>query len=362
MKFIDLQTQYTHIQDRLQARFSDIIENTRFIMGKEVQEIEEKLSHYTQVPYAIGCANGTDALQIALMALDLKPGDEVITTSFSFFATGEVLALLQLTPVFVDICPNTYNIDPHLIETHITSKTKAIIAVSLYGQCADFDAINQLAARYQLPVIEDAAQSFGAQYKNKYSCNLSTIGTTSFFPSKPLGCYGDGGMMFTSNPDLAKKMKIIRNHGQESRYYHTHIGVNSRLDTLQAAVLLEKLPLFTKELERRNEIGARYTDKLKHLVKTPTNMPDQTHVYAQYTIEVNQRDNFCAKLEEHNIPTTVHYPLPLHMQPAFEYLQIKKGALPHSEHAAQHVVSLPMHPYLSTSQQDKIINIIEQSL
>lgn len=362
MEFIDLRTQYQLIQKTLDERFSDILANTRFIMGAEVQEIETILATYTHAKHAIACANGTDALQISLMALNLEPGDEVITTPFTFFATGEVLALLDLKPVFVDIEPDTYNLNPALIEAKITKKTKAILAVSLYGQCADFDAINAIAQKYQLPVIEDGAQSFGASYRNNKSCHLSTIGTTSFFPSKPLGCYGDGGMIFTDNDALAESLKIIRNHGQKERYYHVHIGVNSRLDTLQAAVLLEKFRLFQSEILQRHSIGARYTELLRDIVKTPNVRQGQTHVYAQYTIEVNDRDSFCKRMKEKGIPTAVHYPLPLHLQPVFANLDIPNGSLPIAEKAAKHVVSLPMHPYLSQAEQDKVIHAIKECL
>ena len=363
MQFIDLGHQYRRIKEDIHARLDDILENTRFIMGAEVQDIEGVLGRYTQTSHAIACASGTDGLQIALMALGLKPGDEVITTPFTFFATGEVLALLNLTPVFVDIDPDSYNINPTLIEGAITPRTKAIMPVSLYGQCADMDAINAIASRHNLPVIEDAAQSFGAEYKGKKSCGLSTIGVTSFFPSKPLGCYGDGGMIFTDNDALAASMKIIRNHGQEARYCHTKIGINSRLDTMQAAILLAKMEIFPDEVQKRGVIGARYTAMLNDVVKTPVIQKGQTHVYAQYTIEIDtDRDVFCKKMQDKGVPTAVHYPIPLHFQPVFKHLGFAEGSFPISEQTARRVVSLPMHPYLDEKTQDMVVKTVKECL
>lgn len=363
VQFIDLKSQYKLIEKSINAQFSDILENTRFIMGKEVRKIEEKLANFTGTKHGIGCASGTDALQIALMALGLQAGDEVITTPFTFFATGEVIALLKLKPVFVDIDEATYNINPDLIEDKITNKTKAIIPVSLYGQCADMDAINAIAEKHNIPVIEDAAQSFGAEYKGRKSCGLSTIGVTSFFPSKPLGCYGDGGMMFTNNEKLADAMKSIRNHGQEQRYYHTKIGVNSRLDTLQAAVLLAKLNIFDDEIKSRAKIGEAYTKLLKGSVKTPTVQDGNSHMYAQYTIEIkSDRTEFCAKMKERGVPTAIHYPVPLHFQPVFAELGFKEGDLPVAEKVSKHVLSLPMHPYLDQQSIEKVANAVKECL
>lgn len=363
MQFIDLRPQYQAIQEELHTRFTDILTHSRFIMGKEVQEIETQLASYVGASYAIGCGNGTDGLQIACMALGLEPGDEVITTPFTFFATGEVLLLLRLKPVFVDINPDTYNMDATKIEASITPKTKAILPVSLYGQCPDMDAINAIGKKHGIVVIEDAAQSFGATYKGKRSCGLSTIGVTSFFPSKPLGCYGDGGMIFTDDEALALRMRCIRNHGQERRYYHTQLGVNSRLDTLQAAVLLSKMKIFPGEVEKRIQIGARYTALLQDVVKTPNIQPNQTHVYAQYTIEVEQdRDGFCKRMEAQGIPTAVHYPLSLPAQPALQSAGYTVGGFPLAERAAQRVVSLPMHPYLDEETQDHIVKAVKACL
>lgn len=362
MQFIDLKSQYKILENNISKRLQDICENTRFIMGAEVKELEDKLADYTKAKYAIGCASGTDALQIALMALNLNEGDEVITTPFTFFATGEVIALLKLKPVFVDIDKNSYNINAKLIEEKITPKTKAIIPVSLYGQCADMDAINQIAAMHNIQVIEDAAQSFGAEYKGKKSCNLSTIGTASFFPSKPLGCYGDGGMIFTNDENLANDMRIIGNHGQQKRYYHTKVGINSRLDTIQAAILLAKMELFADEVKKRAEIGERYTHLLKDYARTPIISEYNSHVYAQYTIEVENRDDFCSKMQAKNIPTAVHYPVPLHFQPVFKDLGFKEGDFPIAESAARKVVSLPMHPYLDEKTQDEIVAGVKDCL
>jgi UDP-2-acetamido-2-deoxy-ribo-hexuluronate aminotransferase len=296
---------------------------------------------------------------IAMMALGIGHGDEVITTPFTFIATGEMIALLGAKPVFVDIDPRTYNIDPAKIEAAITTKTKAIMPVSLYGQCAEMDSINAIADKHGLAVIEDAAQSFGAAYKGKRSGALSTIGSTSFFPSKPLGCYGDGGALFTDDDALAKAMREIRVHGQDRRYHHPRIGMNGRLDTIQAAVLLAKMERFDWEVEQRGKIGARYSQLLaaagKKLV-TPFIESYNSSVYAQYTLLVNERDEICKKLNAAGIPTAVHYPVPLHMQPAFSALGHREGDFPISESCAKRVMSLPMGPDLDETTQDKIIN------
>jgi UDP-2-acetamido-2-deoxy-ribo-hexuluronate aminotransferase len=327
-------------------------------MGPEIGELEHKLAAFTGSKHCSLVANGTDALLIAMMALGIKAGDEVITTPFTFIATGEMIALLGARPVFVDIEPDTYNISPAAIESAITPRTRAIMPVSLYGQCADLDAINTIAARHGLPVIEDAAQSFGAKSKGRSSCALSTIGCTSFFPSKPLGCYGDGGACFTDDDELAKKMREIRVHGQDRRYHHPLIGVNGRLDTLQAAVLLAKLPTFPEEVAARERIGARYTQLFKSsgaAIGTPALRPGNTSVYAQYTIQVDRRDQLVEALKKDGVPTAVHYPVPLHCQPAFEFLGLKLGSCPVAERAAERVMSLPMHPFLDEATQDRIV-------
>jgi len=362
MHFIDLAQQQKKIKALLDTNMAKILDHGLYIKGPEVKALEESLCHYSGAKHAIACANGTDALQIALMALDLKPGDEVITTPFTFIATGEVIILLGLKPVFVDIDPQTYNIDANKIEDKITKNTRVILPVSLYGQCADMDVINAIAEKYNLVVIEDGAQSFGAEYHGKKSCNLSSLSTTSFFPSKPLGCYGDGGMVFTSDQKLADKLRMIANHGQEKRYCHTLVGINSRLDTLQAAVLLAKMSLFKDEVQQRAEIGARYSKSLQQHVKTTVVKKNHTSVYAQYTIEVENRDDFCLKLKTAGIPTAVHYPQPLHLQPVFQYLGGKEGDLPVTEKASKHVVSLPMHPYLCPKDQDFIVQTVKEAI
>ncbi len=300
----------------------------------------------------------TDALLLAMMALGIGPGDEVVTSPFSFFATAEIIALLGAKPVFVDIDPVTYNLGPSLLRAAITPRTKAILPVSLYGQCADMDAIAEVAG--QIPVIEDAAQSFGATYKGRPSCNLSLIGCTSFFPSKPLGCYGDGGAVFTSDDVLAEKMRMVRNHGQDRRYHHPVIGVNGRMDTIQAAVLLSKLEVFEQEVQRRAEVGRRYSQLLQSAVKTPIVLEGNTSVYAQYTIEVENRDAFQEEMKTSGIPTTVHYPEGIHLQPAFAHLGHREGDFPIAEAASRRVVSLPMHPYLSERDLVHIADIIAQ--
>jgi UDP-2-acetamido-2-deoxy-ribo-hexuluronate aminotransferase len=362
MQFIDLKTQSNRIEERLLARFKDVLNHGAFIMGPEITELEKSLATYVGAQHALAVASGTDALLIALMALDIGPGDEVITTPFSFFATAEVIALLGAKPVFVDIDPETYNMDVNLIEAVINKNTKAIMPVSLYGQCADFDEINALAVQYNLPVIEDAAQSFGATYKNRHSCALTTIGCTSFFPSKPLGCYGDGGACFTNDPELALRMNEIHVHGQSKRYYHTRLGINGRFDTIQAAILLEKLAIFSEEVELRQQVAKRYASLLPTQIKKPTIKSFNTSVYAQYTLEVAQRDHIQAALQERGIPTAVHYPLGLHEQPIFKKLYPGTQSFPHTEHAARNVMSIPMHPYLTQENQRTICQALEEVL
>ncbi|MEJ2469396.1 MAG: DegT/DnrJ/EryC1/StrS family aminotransferase, partial [Campylobacterales bacterium] len=312
--------------------------------------------------HAIGCSSGTDALLLALMALDIKAGDEVITTPFTFIATAEVIAFLGAKSVFVDIDETTYNIDASLIEDAITERTKAIIPVSLYGQCADMDAVNTIAEKHSLPVIEDACQSFGALYKDKKSCNLSTIGCTSFFPSKPLGAYGDGGAVFTSDDALAEKIRMLLNHGQNERYKHKYIGINGRLDAIQAAVLNVKLAHFDGEVEARGRIGKAYSDKLAGAdLVTPAVLEDRTSVYAQYSVRVKNREAVAKALNEKGIPTAVHYPMPLHLQEAFASLGYKRGDFPVAERVSDEIMSLPMSPYLTEAQQDFIVSALKEN-
>lgn len=368
--FIDLKTQYQALKEEIDARINTVLDHGQYIMGPEVAELESRLANYVGVKHCISASSGTDTLMIAMMALGIGAGDEVITTPFTFIATGEMIALLGVKPVFIDVDPQTYNIDPNKIEAAITSKTKAIMPVSLYGQCADFDAINLIANDHGLPVIEDAAQSFGATYKGKKSCNLSTIGSTSFFPSKPLGAYGDGGALFTNEDSLAKAMREIRAHGQEKRYVHTRIGINGRLDTIQAAILLAKLDRFDWEVERRSKIGARYTELLKshtlqnsaNQVITPYIEPHNTSVYAQYTVRVKNREGIQQKLKDMGIPTAVHYPVPLHLQPAFQVLGQVKGSYPVSENLSREVMSLPMGPDLDADTQTQVVESLIQAI
>jgi UDP-2-acetamido-2-deoxy-ribo-hexuluronate aminotransferase len=362
IEFHDLKTQYRQLKGRIDARIQAVLDHGQFIMGPEVGELEAKLAAYAGVKHCIGVSDGTMAMMIAMMALDIGAGDEVITTPFTFIATGEMIALLGAKPVFVDIDPKTYNLDPAGIEAAITPRTRAILPVSLYGQCADLDAINAIAARHRLPVIEDGAQSFGATYKGRRSCALSTIGTTSFYPSKPLGCYGDGGACFTNDDALGRRMAQIRVHGQSRRYHHPVIGLNGRLDTLQAAILLAKFESLDEELAARARVGKRYGERLAGIVKTPTIEPHNTSVYAQYTIEVDNRAAVQEKLKAAGIPTAVHYPLPLNLQPAFAALEQGEGSFPKSDAAARRVMSLPMHPFLDAATQDRVVAAVKDAV
>ena len=362
MQFIDLKTQFHRVEGQMMARITKVLTNAAFIMGPEIAELESTLAEFVGVKHALGVSSGTDALLIALMALDIGPGDEVITSPFSFFATAEVILFLGAKPVFVDIDPKTYNMNPKALEAAITPKTKAIMPVSLYGQCADFGEINAIANRHQLPVIEDAAQSFGATYHGVKSCAQTTIACTSFFPSKPLGCYGDGGACFTQDAELAQRMEEIRNHGQSKRYVHTRLGINGRLDTLQAAVLLEKIQLFPIEIVMRAKIAQRYAERLPKEVIKPYIAPHNTSVFAQYTIQVLNRDRVQQFLHEQGIPTAVHYPIGLHRQPIMQTMYPDQAAFPHTDYAAQVVMSLPMHPYLTEEDQDKICDALRAAL
>lgn len=358
--FIDLKTQYETYKEEINKEVLDVLSSTQFIMGPQVTKLEENLAKYTGAKYAYACSSGTDALLIALMAIDVQPDDEIITTPFTFIATAETIALLKAKPVFVDIDETTYNIDPKLIEAKITPKTKAIMPVSLYGQVADMDAINAIAKKHNLVVIEDACQSFGAEYKGKKSCNLSTIGCTSFFPSKPLGCYGDGGAVFCNDDELAAKMKSLLNHGQGKRYEHKYIGINGRLDAIQAAILNVKMNHFEAECKKRVEVGERYSKLLADAdVITPTVMSDRNSMYAQYSIRVKNRESVMQKLNDAGVPTAVHYPIPLHLQEALAYLGHKKGDFPISEQVGCEIMSLPMSPFLTTEQQDFVVNAIK---
>ena len=353
MEFIDLKSQYQRLKFQIDAAIQRVLDHGQYILGPEVAELEENLVAYTGAKYCISVANGTDALQIALMALGVGPDDEVITPGFTYIATAETVVLLGAKPVYVDIDARTYNLDPTLLEAAITPRTKAIIPVSLYGQCADFDAINVIAERHGISVIEDAAQSFGASYKERKSCNLSTIACASFFPSKPLGCYGDGGAIFTSDGELAKMIRQIARHGQDRRYHHVRIGVNSRLDTLQAAILLPKLAVLDEELEQRQVVAARYARLLDEIdLKTaPVVEPYNVSAWAQYTVRVPSRDTVQKNLAKAGVPTAVHYPIPLNQQPAVEDRSVH---LVVGDEVAKQVLRLPMSPYLGKLDQKRV--------
>ena len=361
MQFIDLKSQQDRIKSNVDANISKVLEHGLYIQGPEVKELEAKLAAFTGAGHCISCGNGTDAIQIALMALGVSEGDEVITPGFTYVATAEAAAVLGGKPVFVDVERDSYNIDPKSFEAAITDRTKAIIGVSLYGQCADYDVINEIAAKHGVPVIEDAAQSFGASYKGRRSCNLTTIATTSFFPSKPLGCYGDGGAMFTNDEALATKLRQISVHGQDKKYHHLHVGVNSRLDTLQAAILLAKMDVFEDELAMRQQVADRYDVLLKDIGidTTPAIAEHNRSAWAQYTIQVANRDAVQTKLKEQGVPTMVYYPVPLNHQRAFSASHCD---LPVGDELSQTVISLPFSPYITAEKQEKVVGALQITL
>lgn len=360
IEFIDLKTQQARIKDKIDAGIQRVLAHGQYILGPEVAELEEKLAAFVGAKCCITCANGTDALQIVQMALGIGPGDEVITPGFTYIATAETVALLGAKPVYVDIDPRTYNLDPQLLEAAITSRTKAIIPVSLYGQCADYDAINAIAAKHGIPVIEDAAQSFGATYKGKRSCSLTTIACTSFFPSKPLGCYGDGGAIFTNDDELAKVLRQIARHGQDRRYHHIRVGVNSRLDTLQAAILLPKLEIFEEEILLRQQVASGYVSLLDEAgIAAPFIEAHNQSAWAQFTIQLGNRELVQERLKLVGVPTAVHYPIPLNRQPA---VSDTHANLPVGDAVATRVMSLPMHPYLSDDQLNKVIASLVETM
>ncbi len=362
MQFVDLQKQYQCYQKDIDARIQRILKESQYILGPEIVELENCLMQYTGTKHALSVSSGTDALLMILMALGIGPGDEIITSPFTFIATAEVIQLLGAKTVFVDIDPVSYNIDPQKIEACLSPKTKAIVPVSLFGQCADFSAINALARKHSIPVIEDACQSFGATQNGKKSCALSEFSCTSFFPSKPFGCYGDGGMIFTENSTLAEKMKHIRIHGQDRRYHHACLGINGRLDTIQAAILLAKFPHFENEVRLRQEAGIYYSKNLSAIpgIILPQTMQGNTHMYAQFSIQVKNRDALAAKLNSEGIPTAIHYPIPLHLQPVFTHLHQKEGSFPIAEAVAKNILSLPMHAFITREEQDQVITSIRQ--
>lgn len=356
MQFIDLAAQQRRVRERIETRIGQVLDHGQYIMGPEVNELEERLADFIGVRHCIACSSGTDALLIALMALDIGPGDEVITVPYTWISTAEVIALLNARPVFVDIQPDSFNMDPDRLEAAITPHTKAIMPVSIYGQCADMTRINAIAAKHSLPVIEDGAQSFGATHNGKKSCALSIIGCTSFFPSKPLGCYGDGGAVFSNDEGLVEKMRQIRNHGQKVKHQHPVVGINGRLDTLQAAILLEKLDIFPEECRLRREAGQRYHDFLSKIpgIQTPVISDGNDSVYAQYTILSKDRDQLSKALQVEGIPSVAYYAVPLHLQGAFANLGHQSGDFPVAEKTASHCLSLPMHPYISQEDQKSI--------
>jgi len=364
IEFVDLMAQQDQIRPHLESNLHKVLHHGRYILGPEVMELENRLGEYVDVEHCVCVSSGTDALLVAMMALGIGTGDEVITSPFTFFSTAEVIALLGAVPVYVDIKNESFNIDPTRVEAAITKRTKAIIAVSLYGQCPDIDQINAVAARNGLAVIEDAAQSFGASYKGRLSCSLTTIGCTSFFPAKPLGAYGDAGACMTHDANLAKSMREIMNHGQGERYQHTRIGINGRMDSLQAAVLLSKLDVFDDELARRHQIAEKYTALLSEfeadgLVNLPKIEDYNTSSWAQYTIKLSRRELVKDRMLEAGIPTTVHYPKPLYAQPA---LYQRYVSCPNAEQVAEQVLSLPIHPYLRRSTQNRIIESLIEAI
>jgi len=362
MEFIDLKEQFRRYRVDIEARMAAVLDHGHFIMGPEIAELERQLAEYTGVKHAITVASGTDSLEIALRALGIGPGDEVVTVPFTWISSAEAIRLVGATPVFVDIAPDDFNMNVTKLEAAITRRTRAIMPVSLFGQMPDFDEINRVASAHKLPVLEDGAQSFGATQNGRKSCAVSTVGSTSFFPAKPLGCYGDGGALFTDDDELSEKMKAIRTHGGVKRHHHTLVGMNGRFDTLQAAVLLAKMSHFPDEVEARGRIGARYSGLLKDVCEVPKVRPGNTHVYAQYTIRVPDRELLGTKLKAAGIPTAVYYPKCLHEQPVFADLGYRWGDFPESERASREVISLPMHPFLSESDQDAVVNAVKQAL
>lgn len=362
VEFINLKAQYECYKGDIDRAMQDVLNSSQFIMGKAVSDLESAMSVYVGSKHAIGCSSGTDALILALLALDIKSGDEVITSPFSFIASVEAIMLLGAKPVFVDIDEGTYNLNPALLESAITLQTKAIIPVAIFGQMADMESINAIAAKHNIPVIEDAAQSFGASQIQKgkkiKSCDASTIATTSFFPSKPLGCYGDGGAVFTNDEVLAQKLRYLLNHGQTERYKHSFIGLNARLDAIQAAILQVKLKHLDKEIDKRQDIARVYDENLKNVI-TPFVAPNNTSAYAQYSIRTHNRAELMKKLESAHIPYAVHYPIPLYLQEVVcKVYGYKKGDFPVSEVVCEEILSLPFSPFLTEDEQCQVIRAV----
>jgi UDP-2-acetamido-2-deoxy-ribo-hexuluronate aminotransferase len=363
IEFVDLKAQYQALKSSIDTRIQAVLDHGQFIMGPEVAQLEQQLAAMSGAKHCITCASGTEALLIALMALGIKPGDEVITTPFTFIATAEVIVLLGAKPVYVDIEPDTCNIDVSKLQAAITPRTRAIMPVSLYGQPADMDEINAIASARGIPVVEDAAQSFGARYRGRWSCNLSTIGCTSFFPSKPLGCYGDGGAVFTDDDKIAELLRSVRVHGQGAdKYDNIRIGMTGRLDTIQAAVLIEKLKIFPDEIEARNRVAARYAEGLKDVAIVPEVASGYGSIWAQYTIRVEKRDALAAVLSTRSVPTAIYYPKPLHRQEPYKRYPVSGNGLPVTEKLAAEVIALPMHPYLDEPTQARVIAAVREAL
>jgi len=360
--YANLNLQYQNYKKNIDDAIFKVVKSSKFIMGEEVSKLEKNLEKFSGVNHAITCSSGTDALLLAMMAMDIQPDDEIITTPFTWVSTSETIALLKARPVFVDIEPDTFNIDAKLIEAAITKNTKAIMPVSLFGQPADIDHIQTIANKHNLKVIIDGAQSFGSTYKNKTDSNLGDISITSFFPSKPLGCYGDGGAVFTNNYDYAEKIKMLRVHGQNKRNHHKYIGMGGRMDTIQAAILLVKLKYFPKELIDRKIVADHYTNGLSDILQTPTIKPNKSSAWGQYTVRVNNRDNIQNELKKRNIPTSIFYPVSLHLQECFQYLNYKKGDFPISEKTCNEVISLPMNPFLTYDQINYVVSKIKEHI
>ena len=358
MQFIDLKAQYLAYKNNINKALAKVLKHGRFIMGPEVEELEEKLAKFVGVTNCISVGSGTVSLEIALRALGIGSGDEVITVPFTWISTAEVILAVGAKPVFVDIDEDSYNMNPDLLSSAITENTKAIIPVSLFGQMPNLERIKEIAKQNNLPVIEDAAQSFGAERHGSKSCGATLVGSTSFFPAKVFGCYGDGGALFTDDENLANAMRAIRNHGGVKRGYHSLVGLNGRFDTLQAAILLAKFPRLTEEIEARARIGARYSELLNGICNTPTISHGNTHVYAQYTIRLVNRNIVKEKLQDAGIPTAIYYPKCLHEQPVFEQLGYAWGTFPVAEKVSREVLSLPMHPFLEVKDQDRIVSAL----
>ncbi len=364
IQMVDLKGQYEQIKSEVDRRIAGVIDSTAFINGPEVKQFQEELQDYLDVKHVIPCGNGTDALQIAMMALDLKPGDEVITTTFTFVATVEVIALLGLKPVLVDVDPDTFLIDVDQVEKAISHKTKAIVPVHLFGQCADMDRLMQLSEEHGIAIIEDTAQAIGAEFKGKKAGTIGQIGCTSFFPSKNLGCYGDGGAIFTQDDHLAAKIRKVVNHGMEKRYYHDEVGVNSRLDSIQAAILSVKLKQLDQYNQARREAAAFYDTQLGEIeaLQTPVRTEDSSHVFHQYTLRVlnGKRDELKEHLDQKGIPAMIYYPVPMHKQKAYEFARFQLDAFPHTDQISEEVLSLPMHTELTNEQLTHITNSIKE--